>query len=837
MARSPRSPRPTVDLGGVMRSSADDRDWAAAVDALVRDAPASTPGQDPGAQLRLLALLGSAAPLSVLLDGLATYVETWALGLHCTVLLVDPTGRLLRPGAAPSLPEAYCRAIDPVPIGLGEGCCGTAAASREMVVVEDVEQSDLWVKYAAVALAHGLRACWSVPVFDADAELLGTLAVYYRERRTPSAHEIELLLFAASLAAFVIQRHRDVERLRTSEARLRAAVGAAEIGLWETTADGECHWFDNWCERLDVDPCVGRDAQEQWSALIHPDDRQRYEDADESCGRGADDHYDVDYRIRTRSGGWRWVHERGRVTAIASDGGARQFAGVCFDVTGKKALQAELRTAEERYELAINAAQLPVWNYDVSSDTVTGNSFWHLTVGRDPTEVEARGRVESWLSDIHPDDVAEHNRVYAGDAADETGFYQTEFRIRTTSGEYKWLLDRGRVVDRAADGTPRKVVGISLDIDARKRIERELRESVERFRGAFEFAGIGMALVAPDGRFLRVNRSLCGIVGYRADELLTTNFQAITHPDDLDADLDYMRQMLHGTLAHYDMEKRYLHKDGHAVWVLLSVSLVRDAAGDALYFVGQIQDISARKQVERQLVESELRYRTIADLVPGFVFEGVVRDGYPHPTWVSEGFERVFGCTLNRFVELGGKGFYNSSTRTRILAGAASVAGGSNLVLEVPVKSLDGGQRWLRVVARAVPLGSSAGSDRVLGVAEDITERMRLERVLTEATYREHQRLGQEIHDGLGQELTGIAYLASSLATEAKRTQSALATDLASLARLAGETIKTCKNIARGVSPLTESRGSLAQSLRRVAESAATAAMRRLSSRRSRTPR
>jgi len=105
--------------------------------------------------------------------------------------------------------------------------------------------------------------------------------------------------------------------------------------------------------------------------------------------------------------------------------------------------------------------------------------------------------------------------------------------MRAANGEYKWLLDRGRVIERSPDGSPRKLAGISVDIDARRRMETALRESEQRFRGAFEFAAIGMALVGIDGRWIRVNRALSGIVGYTAEELLATTFQAITHPEDL----------------------------------------------------------------------------------------------------------------------------------------------------------------------------------------------------------------------------------------------------------------------------------------------------------------
>ncbi|MDB5296260.1 MAG: uncharacterized protein JWO31_2243 [Phycisphaerales bacterium] len=125
-----------------------------------------------------------------------------------------------------------------------------------------------------------------------------------------------------------------------------------------------------------------------------------------------------------------------------------------------------------------------------------------------------------------------------------------------------------------------------------------LRASEERFRGAFDAASIGMALVAPDGRWIKVNRAVCDIVGYSEAELLATSFQAITHPDDLEADLSQVRRLLAGEVQCYHLPKRYFHKDGRVVWVLLSVSLVRDAGGGPLYFVSQIQDVTEQRRAE-----------------------------------------------------------------------------------------------------------------------------------------------------------------------------------------------------------------------------------------------
>lgn len=124
------------------------------------------------------------------------------------------------------------------------------------------------------------------------------------------------------------------------------------------------------------------------------------------------------------------------------------------------------------------------------------------------------------------------------------------------------------------------------------------------FQSAFEYAAIGMALVAPDGAFLRVNHSLCQITGYTEADLLERTFQDITHPDDLDLDLANVRKMLAGEIDTYQMEKRYFHKNGAVVWVLLSVSLVRDDDAQPRFFISQIQDITGRKESERQLSEA-----------------------------------------------------------------------------------------------------------------------------------------------------------------------------------------------------------------------------------------
>jgi signal transduction histidine kinase len=180
---------------------------------------------------------------------------------------------------------------------------------------------------------------------------------------------------------------------------------------------------------------------------------------------------------------------------------------------------------------------------------------------------------------------------------------------------------------------------------------------------------------------------------------------------------------------------------------------------------------------------------------------------------VSSGFERVYGCTLDHFIELGGKSFYDAATRARLLAGAATVAQGADLNIDVSLRSTDGMQRWLRVVARGVRSGPGAPVNRVLGVAEDITEQKHLEQEILAIANRERHRLGGELDDGLGQELIGVALLARSLAASARKGHQPNTDELDRLSLLASRTISNCQRIARGLSPLSEAHGGLVQAL------------------------
>ena len=204
-----------------------------------------------------------------------------------------------------------------------------------------------------------------------------------------------------------------------------------------------------------------------------------------------------------------------------------------------------------------------------------------------------------WTRALHPDDRTAVMREWSAAVAEDREFH-LEYRFLRPDGTEVPVYGTAAAV-RDGDGRISGCFGTCSDISHHRRLEAERALQEQRFANAFDHAPIGIALVSTEGRFLRVNRALCDLTGYAEGELLAKTFQDITHPDDLSADLQHVEEVLAGKISTYQMEKRYFRADGHTIWVLLSVSLMRDEEGEPLYFISQIQDITERKQFEREL--------------------------------------------------------------------------------------------------------------------------------------------------------------------------------------------------------------------------------------------
>ncbi|MBV9248542.1 MAG: PAS domain S-box protein [Acetobacteraceae bacterium] len=259
--------------------------------------------------------------------------------------------------------------------------------------------------------------------------------------------------------------------------------------------------------------------------------------------------------------------------------------------------EAELRRSEEHRRLAIECADLGVWNWDITTGELLWSERCKAMFGLPP---DAHITFRKFMHAVHPDDRARVQAAVEAALESEPG-YDIEFRAIWRGGSVHWVRSKGNVVRDPKSGQVRLFQGLAIDIDRQKNAEQELREREREYRATFEQAAVGMGHVALDGRWLRANERLCEITGYERKDLLARSVQEITHPDDLAPERQNMQRLLSGEIDTSSIEKRYVRGDGNTVWVLRTVSLMRDDAGNPDRFISVTQDITPQKQAEAAL--------------------------------------------------------------------------------------------------------------------------------------------------------------------------------------------------------------------------------------------
>ncbi len=291
------------------------------------------------AQREVLQKIASSAPLDATLETIVLLVERDFPSMACSVLLLDEEGRRLHVGAAPSLPAAWNQSLAGEPIGPDAGSCGTAAWRRSLVVVADIASDPLWERYRERALEHGLRACWSMPVFSGGGEVLGTFAMYYREPRAPDERELEVVHEAAFLAGIAIERSREHARLHDAVERFELIGRATNDAVWDWNLVTDAVWRNEAYFKL-----FGLDANApgllSWREHLHPEDRERVL-ASVGAVIESGDSWQAEYRFRRHDGSYAAILDRGFVVRDAF-GKAVRMIGAMMDMTDRKRSEEQL---------------------------------------------------------------------------------------------------------------------------------------------------------------------------------------------------------------------------------------------------------------------------------------------------------------------------------------------------------------------------------------------------------------------------------------------------------------------------------------------------------------
>ncbi len=299
-------------------------------------------------QTRILEMVASDAPLPEILKSVVLLMEAQADGMLCSILLLGADGIHIRHGAAPGLPDEYVKEVNGAPIGPRNGSCGTAMFLRKPVVVTDVLTDPLWSDYRQLAGILGLHACWSTPILSPRGDVLGSFAIYRKERRGPRQEEIRLTEVATHISGIAIERQRAQEALREREARINLAADSADLAFWVIYPGQKTAWMSDKGRAMYGFDSTTPLTRDLICSRVHSDERAAVHAAFDraSASHGI---FESEHRLVLPYGKTRWVIVRGR-SLEDEHGNLLELIGMTIDISAQK--QSELQLQIQREEMA-----------------------------------------------------------------------------------------------------------------------------------------------------------------------------------------------------------------------------------------------------------------------------------------------------------------------------------------------------------------------------------------------------------------------------------------------------------------------------------------------------
>jgi PAS domain S-box-containing protein len=530
------------------------------------------------------------------------------------------------------------------------------------------------------------------------------------------------------VARDISDRKQTEEALRQSEANYRNLVQTANSIIIRFDTEGRIQYLNDYGLRFfgyEADQILGRTLLE----TIVPETETSGRDLRQfvcDLFQHPESYLQTENENLCRDGRRVWVswsnqailNEHGHLVEILSVGN---------DITQRKQAEKALQRSEAKFRNIFENSQIGIFR----------------TRLRDGLILDANQRLANLFGFDSPDEVigVKHTADFYVNPSDrqraiellkQHGELQNfEVQMQKQDGTPFWGLYSSRL--NSLDGY---MEGVIADISDRKQAEAALQQSEERFRGIFENAALGIAIASVEGKNLKINPSVTKILGYSETELETLKFTDYTYSDDLEADLSLYQEVLAGHRESYQIEKRYIHNEGHLIWVRLSVAAVRDSNGNVLFIVTTTEDINERKRVEEALHESEERFRQLAENVTSVFWMTSVEKH--QMIYVSPAYEQIWGYSCESLYRspINWLKAIHPDDRDRIEAKLSQQFQG-DYDEEYRIVRPDGQVRWIH--DRGFPVSNEQGVIyRVAGIAEDITERKRAEAALrqSEATNR-----------------------------------------------------------------------------------------------------
>ncbi|MEG5063738.1 PAS domain S-box protein [Microcoleus sp. B3-A4] len=615
--------------------------------------------------------------------------------------------RYLPDGKITFVNQAYCRYFGLQPFDLLGKCF--------MSLLPEADREIFQQQYTSVSLDNPIFTCehrvilpsgeirWQQWINRAIFDERGQIVEYQAAGRDVTDRkqaEIALQQLNAELELRVQQRTQWYEM----------AVSAGKVGVWDWNLEtGEIYIAPSLKALLGYQDAEIPNRMENWASHVHPDDRVAVAEAVNAYLKGLTEIYEIEHRMLRKDGSICWILARGSAIRSAS-GKAFRLTGTDTDITDRKLTEEKLQNSEAELLALFNAMTDIVLVFDASGR--------YLKIAPTAPELLYKPAPEvlgKTVAEIFPEA--------------EANFALTHIRQTLASGQthrIEYSMEIGcKLFWFDASISPLeldRVMWVARDITARKRAEAALQKSEEKFRNLFDDAPIALGLASVrDYRTIKVNEAHRQMLGYSDSELATMTFTELTHPEDLQADVEQVKLLVEGKISRFQREKRLIKKNGDLMWANLTVTLIRDREGIPLYSMGAIEDISYRKRAEMEFQQLKERLQFLLGSNPAVIFTAAPMGDFC-TTYISDNVQAIVGYDPQEL--LANCKFWSSrihpEDRPQFLVNFSDLSAEKNCICEYRFLHQDGIYRWLRTELKLL-VDSMGIPIEIIGYAADIS--------------------------------------------------------------------------------------------------------------------